>query len=69
MDYDGEERRKATNCPLTSEELRRICDNQDKLVEQMAVIQKYLFAGDRDAIRQATMIQALQNLLQLMSTA
>ena len=30
--------------------------------------QKYLFAGDRDAIRQATMLQALQNLLQLLKT-
>ena len=37
--------------------------------ESQTFVQKYLFAGDRDAIRQATMVQALQNLLQLMNTA
>jgi nicotinamide mononucleotide (NMN) deamidase PncC len=28
--------------------------------------QKYLFAGDREAIRQASMLQAIQNLLQIL---
>ena len=31
--------------------------------------QKYLFAGDRDAVRQATLIQAMQNMIQLLKTA
>jgi nicotinamide-nucleotide amidase len=38
-------------------------------IEGQIFAQKYLFAGDRDAIRQATMIQALQNLIQLLNTA
>jgi len=37
-------------------------------VEDRMFTQKYLFAGDRDAIRQATMLQAIQNLLQLLKT-
>ena len=37
-------------------------------VEDQMFTQKYLFAGDRDAIRQATMLQAIQNLLQLLKT-
>jgi len=36
--------------------------------ENQTLVQKYLFAGDRDAIRQATMVQALRNLLQLINT-
>jgi nicotinamide-nucleotide amidase len=37
-------------------------------VEDQMFTQKYLFAGDRDATRQATMLQAIQNLLQLLKT-
>ncbi len=32
-------------CPLTPCEARRLLENQDKLIEKMAVIEKYLFAG------------------------
>jgi len=37
-------------------------------IKDQVFTQKYLFAGDRDAIRQATMLQAIQNLLQLLKT-
>lgn len=37
-------------------------------IKDQIFTQKYLFAGDRDAIRQATMLQAIQNLLQLLKT-
>jgi nicotinamide-nucleotide amidase len=38
-------------------------------IESQIFTQKYLFTGDRDAIRQATMCQAMQNLLQLLKTS
>ena len=37
-------------------------------IEDQTFTQKYRFAGDRDAIRQATMFQAIENLLQLLKT-
>lgn len=36
--------------------------------EGQTFTQKYLFTGDRDAIRQATLIQSIQNMLQLLKT-
>jgi len=35
-------------------------------VEDQIFTQKYLFNGDRDAVRQATMLQSIQNMLQLL---
>jgi len=37
-------------------------------VEDQIFTQKYLFNGDRDAVRQATMLQSIQNMLQLLKT-
>ena len=37
--------------------------------KDQSLVQKYLLSGDRDAIRQATLIQAIQNIIRLLETA